>query len=339
MIREIRFENFKVLRHSTLPLGRFTLLLGPNGSGKSTIFRALEAVRSPGGLAYGGAISVGVTPTAAALPNSQVTVSWGEPHEGYHTLVSWYPDQQGQRSLRATGAGGVVPHVQSELEREMEGIRTYSLDASQVAADVAIQPSIELAPNGFGLAGVLDRLDDNHRERFEGLNAELGRWLPEFDRILLEVPYSGAKRFLLRTREGHHKIPATELSQGTLLALAMLTVAHLPTPPSIVCFEEPDRGIHPRLLRDVRDALYRLSHPESVGERRPPVQVIATTHSPYLLDLFREHPEEIVLARRSGFNVTFERLSDREDLEELLREAHLGDLWYTGILGGVPGEK
>ncbi len=121
--------------------------------------------------------------------------------------------------------------------------------------------------------------------------------------------------------------------------LAILTVAYLPSPPSVVCFEEPDRGIHPRLLRDVQDALYRLSHPESTGETRPPVQVIATTHSPYLLDLFREHPEEIVLAHRKGFNVEFERLSDRGDLSDLLRDAHLGDLWYTGILGGVPGEK
>ncbi|PYT10092.1 MAG: ATPase, partial [Acidobacteria bacterium] len=96
-------------------------------------------------------------------------------------------------------------------------------------------------------------------------------------------------------REGHFQIPATELSQGTLLALAILTLTYIPNPPSIVCLEEPDRGIHPRLLRDVRDALYRLSYPENYGERRDPVQVIATTHSPYLLDLFKDHPEEVVI--------------------------------------------
>jgi predicted ATPase len=69
------------------------------------------------------------------------------------------------------------------------------------------------------------------------------------------------------------------------LALAMLTLAYLPTPPSLIALEEPDHGIHPRLLRDLRDALYRLSYPESCGESRPPVQVIVTSHSPYLLDL------------------------------------------------------
>ena len=68
------------------------------------------------------------------------------------------------------------------------------------------------------------------------------------------------------------------------------------------------------------------------------MQVIATTHSPYLLDLFREHPEEIVLANKQGNAATFERLSERADILELMKETNLGDLWYTGILGGVPGE-
>lgn len=177
---------------------------------------------------------------------------------------------------------------------------------------------------------------DREPERFEALNQELGRWMPEFDRILFDTPSAGHKTISLRTREGHHKIPATDLSQGTLLALAMLTLAYVPDSSSVVCLEEPDRGLHPRLLRDVRDALYRLSYPESFGETRSPVQVIATTHSPYLLDLFRDHPEEVVIAEKTGQNVRFQRLSDRSDLDEILQDAHLGEIWYSGILGGVP---
>ena len=114
---------------------------------------------------------------------------------------------------------------------------------------------------------------------------------------------------------------------------------YLPDPPAIVGLEEPDRGIHPRLLRDVRDAMYRLAYPESVGEKRDPVQVIATTHSPYMLDLFRDHPEEIVIADKVEDNVRFQRLSDLPNIEEILRDSQLGDVWYTGILGGVPTDR
>jgi predicted ATPase len=207
-----------------------------------------------------------------------------------------------------------------------------------MAAPVQLVPGLELQTDGRGLAGVLDRLRDEAPERFEALNQELARWLPEFDRVLFTTPSSGFREIRLRTRVGRHVIAAHDLSQGTLLALAMLALAYSPNPPSVVCIEEPDRGIHPRLLRDVRDALYRLAYPDRYGEDRSPVQVLATTHSPYFLDLYRDRPEEIVIAEKLGLEVRFTRLSDRPDIEDLLRDAHLGDIWYSGILGGVPSE-
>jgi hypothetical protein len=93
------------------------------------------------------------------------------------------------------------------------------------------------------------------------------------------------------------------------------------------------------MLREVRDAFYRLSYPAAFGLTRPVVQVIATTHSPYLVDLFRDHPEEIVIAQKHGQASHFERLADRADLTELLQEGSLGDMWFSGVLGGVPDES
>jgi len=196
-----------------------------------------------------------------------------------------------------------------------------------------------LQQDGSHLAGVLDRLRDQHPERWDKLNSELGKWFPEFDCILFDTPQTGHRAICLRMRACGQSIPASALSQGTLLALAMLTLAYLPDPPPVVAFEEPDRGIHPRLLRDVRDAMYRLAYPESVGEDRPPVQVIATTHSPYMLDLFKDHPEEIVIAQKFEDNVRFDRLSDLPHIEEILESAPLGEVWYSGILGGAPAGK
>jgi predicted ATPase len=215
-------------------------------------------------------------------------------------------------------------------------VRLYSFDAQAISRPIQVARHVEVAPDGGNLAGVLDFLHSSEPERFELLNCELTRWQPDFDRILLDTPSPGNKSLLLRTREGGHKIQATEVSQGTLLALAILTLAYIPNPPSIVCLEEPDRGIHPRLLRDMRDAMYRLSYPESYGDKRDPVQVIATTHSPYLLDLFKDHPEEVVIANKVDHNVRFERLSDRDDIDEILGDVQLGDAWYSGFLGGVP---
>lgn len=55
--------------------------------------------------------------------------------------------------------------------------------------------------------------------------------------------------------------------------------------------------------------------------------------------MFRDHPEEVVIASKHGMEAKFERLSDRKDIADILRDSHLGDAWYSGILGGVPAGK
>src|SRR5437763_9019642 len=186
----------------------------------------------------------------------------------------------------------------TSIESAMSNIRFYSLDPRALRYTGQLLPAPELDESGNGLAAVLDNLHGRYPERFDALNAEWSRWLPEYDRILLETTDVGVKSVLLRTSQGGHAIPASAVSDGTLLALAILTIAYVPDPPRLACFEEPDHGIHPRLLRHVQDALYRLSYPEGFGEEREPVQVIATTHSPYFLDLFKDHPEEVVIASK-----------------------------------------
>ena len=330
MIEWVEFSNVKALRKAKLQLSRFTLIVGANGSGKSTALNAILALHSPGDW------NIGQVRTAGVSEHEPVTLTakWREQNNDYMVKAKW--DRSLVRGLKCE------PTDQNRLRQEdhpriaLSRARFFSLDANAIAQPVHLQPQMELAPTGANLAGVLDRLRDQHPERFEALNEQLGRWIPEFDRILFETPGQGLRSIALRTREGRHTIKAGDLSQGTLVALALLTIAYLPEPPSIVCLEEPDHGLHPRLLRDVRDALYRLAYPEGSQEKRDPVQVIATTHNPYFLDLFREHPEEIVIAEKMGLEARFSRLSDRADLEEILGDAPLSEVWYSGVLGGVP---
>lgn len=338
MIESISFLNFKALRNTTLPMGRFTLLVGPNGSGKSTALQALNVLRNqpqPRTISSLATAGLPMTDNLAV----EVTVKWMAPTPGVFMKARWLPNRGGPVTDWGQSGGQQPPSIVTEsLWKEFSRIRVYSLDARSLAAPVNLQPKLELAAEGGSLAGVLDQLRDEEPERFEALNQELGRLFPEFDRVLFETPDAGRRALLLRTRSARHAIRATDLSQGTLLALAILALAYLPDPPPLVGLEEPDRGIHPRLLRAIRDALYRLSYPENFGETRPPVQVVATTHSPYFLDLFKEYPEEIVIAEKDGLEARFQRLVERPDIEEILADAPLGEVWYSGVLGGVPSK-
>ena len=334
MLRSVEFKNVKALRDTNLPLAPFTLILGPNGSGKSTALQAIQSAATHSNLPFASMLSVGVTPTPGVT--IEVIFHWEDPLPGAKTRVFWTPTNQVQRQHIDPNGAVLQRDEQAALDAQLGRFRAYALEWTAIAQPVQLQPNIELGSNGSNFAGMLERLRDDVPERFEAFNKEVERWLPEYDRVLLNTPQAGQKGIALRTRTGKHAIPAAQLSQGTLLSLAMLALVYLPDPPSLVALEEPDHGLHPRLLRELRDALYRLSYPDSFGEPRSSVQVVVTTHSPCLLDLYRDHPEEIVLAQKVGLDVHFERLSDKPDFEEVMGDAPLGEVWYTGILGGVP---
>ncbi len=329
MIDAIEFENFKVLRECRLPLGPCTVLVGANGSGKSTVLEGLEVMAGRRPLALDEHASMA---SRAGSGNVAIRGVWGGVNRGVVTVDR--STQQGEHRRGRTDDAGAIESA--DWPDYLRRIRVYSLEPPQIARPTGPHPKPELAADGAGLGGVLTHLQDTAPERFDDLNAELGRWLPEFDRVLFAYDNDGNRVFFLRTREGGHRIPASDLSHGTLLALAILTMAYLPEPPSLLAMEEPDRGIHPRLLRRVQDAICRLAYPGSADESRPPVQVLVTTHSPYFLDLFKDRPEEIVIADRVGDSVRFRRLSDVPEIDEILGGAPLGEVWYTGILGGVP---
>lgn len=342
MIESVEFSNFKALRNSTLPLAPFTLLLGPNGSGKTTVLQALQAVATTAA-GHGGIQRQNPAQVVLSWP-SLLSVTAADRQAPVEVKLrmrleqlivasfQWHPN--GHTTLQFTfETGDPVPQPQGPASW-LGRMQIFALESSAVAYPYPVNAG-PLQPNGAGLSAVLDDLKDNHPERWELLLTEMRRWLPEYDYITFDKPEPGQKGLVLRTRKGGLRIPAGELSQGTLIALVLLTLAYLPEPPSLVGLEEMDRGLHPRLLRHLQDALYRLSYPESCGETRPPIQVIATTHSPYLLDLYREHPEEVVLAQKEGLEVQMKRLTDIENYQEILGDSPLSEVWYSGVLGGA----
>jgi predicted ATPase len=343
MIESIEFANCKALRATILPLAPFTLLLGPNGSGKTTALHALQGVAiiaaqmaglrphidTQAVMSWSSLLSITAADRAASV---QITIRFKCP--SLVVTAQWYPE--GQATLQINQLDGTVIPPPSALPvlRWLGRIQVYALDATNIAEPVPVS-AVAMQPTGAGLAAVLDDLKDNQPERWSALLAELCEWLPEYDHILFDKPSVGQKGIALRTKRGGHRIAAKDLSQGTLVALALLALSHVPEPPSLVALEEIDRGLHPRLLRHLQDALYRLSYPQSCGETRPPIQVIATTHSPYLLDLYRDYPEEVILAQKVGLEVQFKRLSDIEHFQDILGDAPLSEVWYSGVLGGV----
>jgi predicted ATPase len=125
--------------------------------------------------------------------------------------------------------------------------------------------------------------------------------------------------------EGDFSIPATRLSDGTLRYLCLLAILCDPTPPPLICIEEPELGLHPDILPKLADLLVAAS------ER---TQVIVTTHSDILVDAMTERPEAVVVCEKHAGRTQMQRL-EKTDLAVWLEKYRLGQLWIKGKLGGT----
>ncbi len=136
---------------------------------------------------------------------------------------------------------------------------------------------------------------------------------------------------------------ADEVSEGVLYLLAILCIINQPNPPKLLLLEEPEKGIHPRRIREVMNFIRRL-----VSEKG--IQVIMTTHSPMLLDEFADSPESVFVFDKDyeGSTIVKNLQHDVIEPKNLANEKlgippvpyteALGEYWTIGFLGGVPHE-
>jgi predicted ATPase len=330
VIASIAFRNFKALRNTSVNLSPFNLVIGPNGSGKTSLIEAILRLRTLSRLPLADESSVGPQRTGGP----EIEFVFDEANPGIVARMGCVSETVCD-TLRLIPPN---PPAWPRLRDELGTIRGYTLDHQMMSEPGRRGEGAELETDGRNLAAVLADIRERAPEAFSALTEELLRILPEFRSLELVEHKDGRVEFSLRLAE-NGVVPADEMSQGVLYLLGILALTFDPDPPCVLCIEEVDRGFHPRTLREIRDALYRLSYPKSFGSDRRPVQIVTTSHSPYFIDLFRDHPEEIVISHKHGRAAQFSRLSDRADLPELLREGSLGDMWFSGILGGVPEER
>ena len=122
-----------------------------------------------------------------------------------------------------------------------------------------------------------------------------------------------------------HNIPATRLSDGSLRYLCLLAVLCHPTPPPVICIEEPELGLHPDIIPHVAKLLVEASARS---------QIFVTTHSDVLVDALTNTPEAIIVCEKSDGATQLRRL-DLEGLTEWLEEYRLGEIWMSGAIGGT----
>lgn len=248
---------------------------------------------------------------------------------------------------RASLPTAVQPHVQL-LTKILRPVHMYSFNPRRMALPAALDPNRRfcMEPDGFGLPTLLQDILNAEPERFIALRNRFCELFPQFRSIRLETSHGisrearsagffcdvvvpAAIEIRLETRSGS-LIRAQQASDGTILVLAFLALAHLPQQPPLLLIEEPENGIYPKRLEQVIQMLRELVRGND-GDKFP--QLVFTTHSPFVVSFFR--PEEVTFLsrdpRRPERGVVARPLRDAPRIYERLAdgEFYLGELWYN----------
>jgi predicted ATPase len=177
-----------------------------------------------------------------------------------------------------------------------------------------------LEENCTNLGLVLNRLrrDVTAKSR---LLAMLTQLYPEVEDFDVSIEGGTVQVFL---HEARFSIPATRLSDGTLRYLCLLALLCHPSPPPLMCVEEPELGLHP-------DALVGIA--ELLKEASTRTQLVVTTHSEVLVDGLSASPEDVIVCEKQGGESVMRRL-EQPALAGWLEEYSLGQLWRRGEIGG-----
>jgi len=205
----------------------------------------------------------------------------------------------------------------------LHGWRLYDLIPREMRQSSPAQEGLVLERSGENLAQVFNSLPKNERERIEEIFMAMFPEVASVEtRPLAHVPQT---QVLIQENRLKMGFGSALLSSGELKLLGLLVVLNSLKKPLLLSIEEPENNIHPALVENVVDLLRTSSED---------VQIIATTHSPVILDYLR--PEEVVVVtKKDGATIVEKRKSLRE-IRELLTSTSFGDLWRSGALGGTP---
>lgn len=185
-----------------------------------------------------------------------------------------------------------------------------------------------LRPDASNLAAFLYRLSKDSPDVFEQIRKTIRLAIPFFDDFVLKPMKLETEEELIRLlwqqKDSDYALWPSQLSDGSIRFICLVTALLQPDPPSTIIIDEPELGLHPYAIT-LLGALLR-----SASKR---MQVIVSTQSVPLVNEFSI--DDLIIVEREQGATVFKRYHE-DDFKIWLEEYSVGELWEKNILGGRP---
>lgn len=345
MITRARFQNFKALRDVTIDFPTpLTVFVGPNASGKSSVLQGISLASRVQKKRFN------IFPVTLQIDANHICKSGGDSVR--ITFTFFRPQQKSSYDCVATTeqhekglflrGEEVHPPLPASIRSALPSAEILRLDPVLLSeASYSGNRTPTLAANGAGLASVLAELATSDPAQFAMIQDALRTVIPAVRQLRLmraSVEYNeavidpaGGQAYEKRTGAGHKihfdfkgadRVPAELASEGTLLVLGWLTAVLGQPSQTLLLIDDLDRALHPKAQHELVDILRRLL------ASRPELQILATSHSPYLLDKLKAEEVRLMTLDDEGVALcgTLMQHPEYERWKDVMLP---GELWST----------
>ncbi len=163
-------------------------------------------------------------------------------------------------------------HIE-QVRSELLDWRTYYLDP-RLAMRAPMPPMdvYDIGVYGQYISPFLYKLKSEYRTHFDGIIRTVRTIIPNIETLDVE-PDKRQGTLDLFVRQNGTDFSSRVVSEGTLRLIALCAIAVNPWSGSLLAFEEPENGVHPRRIELIAQLLVSLA-----TDKRS--QIVVTTHSP-----------------------------------------------------------
>jgi predicted ATPase len=362
MLEKLILHNFKSHKSTEFNFDNSRLhgLVGKNSAGKTTVLQALHNLsrlaaspfknifqydKSPQFLTTIGEKNMFVTASGfwgyKNRQNWQASYSWKQENNDYwHPTESWKIDEKENFLEGWSNSLSDSPDAIRKSLRHTVYLKLIASNLAKAAYSEEVTPRVEF--DGSLLAPTLDFLRDEAPDKFQLIEEKLNRIVPNVRKVgikrakvpvirkrLIEVDGKSisyeetqemtGQEVILDMNTGE-RIPAHAISEGTMLTLGLLTVLMNPNQPNLVLLDDVEQGLHPQAQRELMTVF------KEIIAENPNLQIIFSTHSPYILDALAPSQVHILNNSKSGFTMS-KRLDEHPDVEWAKETLTTGEFW------------
>jgi AAA15 family ATPase/GTPase len=241
--------------------------------------------------------------------------------------------------------GAPIPQAVFKAVGEYSSLKASAANLAAPSYSEEIPPRI--STDGHGLASLFAYLLGNSRKIIEQIEASLKLIVPTIKQVgftsakitrnetklitfnetttAISDPRQVTGEELIFDTTSADGVPASEMSDGTLLALGLLTLLWSPSSPQLILLDDIETGLHPLAQRQLMQVL------KDFAEKHDR-QIILTSHSPYIIDELDAKDVWVMATDSEGISHT-KRLSEHPDAERAL------SVLTTGEFASAEGEE